>query len=283
MGVPWPITIACIFPVFMAVLATMVWWSRGRVWRVTCDYTGTRDGVPCRRSVRGEWRRCYQHRPGQQRSGGEAVDGRLRWQTKRNGSLVERDDIRGKGFVRDESQTRSLLYHRGFARPPRAVAKFWRDWWSFRRGDLRKLRDQLQAAGALDLRAIWRVPAGPSARTAVNEQLAQAIQATRLVLALALSGLVLVGAAVWRGQHAHSLLNFAATFAFIAAWMVARWGICRVAAGEVPATGPSWWKLACNQTLSRFGGFLIISFLAGQALSQLETLVNGPGTIQIGL
>ncbi|MFI5717466.1 hypothetical protein [Nocardia sp. NPDC051750] len=281
-GVPWPVTIACIFPVIMAILATMVWWSRGRVWRVKCEYTGTHNGSPCQRPVRGEWHRCFQHRPGQARSGGDRVDARFRWETKRDGRFVEREDVRGKGFVRADSQSRSLLYHRGFARPPRAVRRFWRTWWSYRRDDLRKLRDQLQEAGGIDLLTIFRGPAGASARAAVNDQLAVVIQATRIVLLLVFTGLVLVGIALWRNDSSSLLVNYAATLVFIGAWMVARWGIWGTTSGEVSGTGGAWKKKSWRQTWSWFGSFLIISVLAGELLKRLEMLVSGPVSIRFG-
>ncbi|MCP9620486.1 hypothetical protein NMK54_10000 [Nocardia otitidiscaviarum] len=166
--VPWPLTFALVFPIVLTVLAIMVWWSRGNVWPVGCEYPITTTGRPCRNRVLGEWRRCHHHRPGHRRRSGREVRALLRWQTvQRGGRIVERNDIHGRGFLRDRPQVRGLLYYRGFARPPGNAARFWRNWLSERRDDVSKLIAQLRDQGGFALRALFTGAAGASARAGV--------------------------------------------------------------------------------------------------------------------
>ncbi|GEM32352.1 hypothetical protein NN3_33590 [Nocardia neocaledoniensis NBRC 108232] len=283
-GVPWPITLGLVFPVIMSVLTVTVWLSRGRAWRVACDYPLTSTNQPCRNPVLGEWTRCHHHRPGTVRSSGSTVRALLRWQTVRSGgAVVERADIHGRGVLRDRPRFRGLLYYRGFARPPRDVVGFARTWWDERLSDIKALWRQLQDAGAVDLRVILRGPAGPTARVGVSDHVAQVIRATRVTAVLVVIGLLMVGYMVWKHLGSKYWLNYTATYAFLAAWAVVRFGIwASISEGAPTEEAASWPKQAAKAATKWFVAFIVISVLAGQFLDFLEKLVNGPDAIRVG-
>ncbi|MGW5570152.1 hypothetical protein ACWEVD_03035 [Nocardia thailandica] len=282
-GMPWPITLGCFFPVILGVLAVMVWWARGTAWRVECDYPITSTGRPCRNRVLGEWQRCHHHRPGRTTRGGREVHPLLRWETRERGRTVERADIHGRGAVRLRTGQRGLLYFRGFARPPRDVRGFVRVWSRERFQDLRLVVDQLRAAGRFDLRTILRGPAGASARSAVSDHLVQVIQATRAIIVLVAAGLVLVGVSLWRHYDPKDWPNYAATFAFLTAWAVAKWGIWDVTGEGTAQSRSADWPRRSVTTAGRWMlAFLFISVLAGKVIDWIEKLVNGPGSIPVG-
>ncbi|UFS95582.1 hypothetical protein [Nocardia huaxiensis] len=269
--IPWPFMFALVFPILMAILALMVWWSRGKAWPVHCEYPLTTTGHSCRNRVFGEWQRCHLHRPGRQRRNGRTVRKLLRWQTIRRGSLIEREDIRGRGFVRDRTHARGLLYYRGFARPLRNVIGFVPTWFNERREDIAKLIAQLRVDGALDLRALFTGAAGRTARSGVSSRLPQVLWATRLTLILVVAGLVLVGFAASRNYDPGEWHNYIATFAFIAAWTVARWGIWAEATDDPPSTWREHWLwLSISKAVLWFSSFVIISVVAGNFVDKTE-------------
>ncbi|QBS43107.1 hypothetical protein [Nocardia sp. CS682] len=271
-GIPWPLTFALVFPIILTVLAVMVWWSRGKMWPVLCEYPRTTTGRPCRNRVFGEWQRCHHHRPGNRGRNRREIRKLLRWQTIRRGDLVERDDIFGRGFLRHRTQVRGLLYYRGFARPPRNVATIWRSWLGERREDIGKLIAQLREQGRLNLRALFAGPASPSAQVGVAMRLTEVIWATRLTLLLALLGLILVAFGEWRNYPPKGPFGYLPSFLFIAAWAVARRGIWleATAGPQRPGWRGSWPWEATGQAVRWFVSFLAISVLFGQLLDHLE-------------
>ncbi|WP_280484453.1 hypothetical protein [Nocardia cyriacigeorgica] len=282
-GMPWPLAFALVFPFVMGVLAVVVWWSRGTAKPVRCDYPITTTGHPCRNRVLGEWKRCHHHRPGRERSRGRVVQKLYRWQTMRRGQRVERDDIRGRGFLRDRSQVRGLLYYRGFARPPGNAVGSAGTWWNERRDDLRKLRDQLRDTGSFDIWTAFAGAAGRSARIGVSDQVLQVIWATRTVAVLVATGLVLVGISVWRNHDPASWHSYAATFTFVLAWSVVRWGIWETATGQAPVHRSwDWVRTSIRQATKLFFWFVVLSVAAAEQIGKLEKLMQGPGAIQLG-
>ncbi|MGW2664431.1 hypothetical protein ACWCW7_26025 [Nocardia tengchongensis] len=279
-GIPWPLTFALVFPIIALILASLVWWSRGTSWPVRCDYPITTTGHPCRNRVWGEWRRCHHHRPGTHRRGSREVRKLLRWQTvQRGGRLIERQDIRGHGFLRARSEVRGLLYYRGFARPPRNVIGFWRTWMSERRDGLTKLVSQFRQVGGL--RSFFAGTVDSTVRVGVSDRLPQVIWASRLTLLLAITGLALVGFAVWRNYGPDEVLvNYTATFAFIAAWAVARSGIWdgATATSANPPRG-DWLRKAALHSVRWFGSFMIISVLADRLILKTEETFTHTGAL----
>lgn len=166
----------------------------------------------------------------------------MRGQTvQRGGGVTERDDVHGRGFLRSRSQVRGLLYYRGFARPPKNVRAFARVWWSERRDDFAALR-RSEGAEALSSRAVLIGPAASAVRSDVSPRVSRLISATRLVLVLALSGIALAALGAWHKKSDAALyLNYAATFAFIEAWAVARCGIWDAATSQAPLGGRGGW------------------------------------------
>ncbi|WP_148310885.1 hypothetical protein [Nocardia brasiliensis] len=270
--VPWPLTFALIFPIIMAVMAGAVWWSRGKAWPVPCEYPLTTTGRPCRNRVLGEWQRCHHHRPGRRRRNGREIHELLRWQTVRRGNRIERDDIFGRGFLRGRTRMRGLLYFRGFARPPRDVATFWRTWLSERRDDLRALLAQFRAQGGFSVRVLFTGPMDPAAREGVSDRLTQVIWATRLVLLLVTAGLLLVAFGEVRNYQPKEPFSYLPTLMFVAAWAVVRWGIWVRATEGPPQAGwrGNWLWQAASQTWRWFGSFVIISVVIGLLLDHLE-------------
>ncbi|MCM6777957.1 hypothetical protein NDR87_31330 [Nocardia sp. CDC159] len=202
---------------------------------------------------------------------------------QRGGRLVERDDVHGRGFLRDRSGIRGLLYYRGFARPPRNVRGIWRTWLTERGDDWRKLIAQLRDDGVLDFRVLFTGAASASARVGVSSRLTRVIRATRLVLLLATAGLVLVGYTVWRNYDPKSTLSYVAALMFIAAWAVARWGIwAEVASDTEIRWRGGWLRNAAIQTVKWFAAFMLISVLAGELITRIEKLLRGPGQLDIG-
>lgn len=279
-GMPWPLAFALVFPLVMALLAVVVWWSRGTAKPVRCDYPLTTTGHPCRNRVLGEWQRCHHHRPGRRRRSGRLVQQLYRWETMRRGRRTERDDIRGRGFLRDRTQVRGLLYYRGFARPPKNAIGSAHTWWNERRDDLRKLRDQLRDTGAVDIRTVFGGAAGRSARIGVSDQVLQIIWATRMVAVLVAAGLTLVGISTWRRYDPAAWHSYAATFTFVLAWSVVRWGIWEAATGQGPSLRPwSWVPTATWRATKLFFWFIVLSVAAAEQIGRLEKVMQGPGGV----
>jgi len=113
--VAWPIFLALVLQVIAAGLNVVVWWSRGHAWPINCGYPLTTTGRgACRTRVLGEWRRCHLHRRRWlRRRDDHLIDPNLRrWQTIKDGMVVDRDDLQGSGVVRRLAQLGTVLHHR---------------------------------------------------------------------------------------------------------------------------------------------------------------------------
>ncbi|MGH8896775.1 MAG: hypothetical protein ACRDZ4_07065, partial [Egibacteraceae bacterium] len=44
--VPWPLVIAALLPFYTIVLDIFIWWRRGTLWRLLCNYPNTTTGHP---------------------------------------------------------------------------------------------------------------------------------------------------------------------------------------------------------------------------------------------
>jgi hypothetical protein len=180
------------------------------------------------------------------------VDPRLyRWQASLRGAIKDRDDIRGRGFLRLSSNRAGVLFYHGFARPPRNI--YWQplvDW-------SRKLGRAVQR--------LWARPAVPVAagieplQSGVSNVLDSVIGATRVALVLVTGGLLLVLATrvLSLGPQSGPWLTteYGATFLFIGAWMVVKTGILE--------TAPTWKTDAWSQTLKLVNAVLVGLLLLG--------------------
>lgn len=182
------------------------------------------------------------------------MDPRLyRWQTSVRGTVRDRDDLQGKGFLKLASNRAGVLFYHGFARPPRNI--YWQplvDWW-------RKL---LRLARQLAARQGLRVATGVTpSQSGVFHALDSVIQATRVTLALVFSGLALVISAslllpLKDPPHGPGLaMQYGATFLFIGAWIIVKEGILE--------PQPTWRRIAWSQTLKVVSGMLAGLILLG--------------------
>jgi hypothetical protein len=118
-------------------------------WPVPCAYPYTVKRKPCKNRAVGEWFRCHRHNRKWQRStdGHIVIHSLRRWQTIKDGEIVENRRASGPSLFRTRALHSTLLYHRGFARPPLDVVRTLPSWrqqmialWKERRTEVQKLR-----------------------------------------------------------------------------------------------------------------------------------------------
>lgn len=228
--IPWPLGIAAFLPAYGLFLDIFVWWMRGTLWPLPCNYPNTTTGYPCRIGTVGEWHRCYRHNYIRRRkTDGHTVNPHVkRWQDiTTEGEIVERKAVSGAGFLRVRSRGVRLLLHEGYAKPPRYLIHSFPAFWRCMRNEWEDFRRRLKK---INFR--WRDLLRPSATPAqldVSDRLPAAIKATRFTLLFAALGLTLVIVAVsLRGNAKYSiiiLIEYISMVMFVAAWAVARKGI----------------------------------------------------------
>jgi hypothetical protein len=261
--VPWPMVVGAFFPLVMFALSVVVWWLRGMVWPVACEYHPTTRGGACRNLTLGEWHRCWRHnRIWQRRTDRHNVQPEVpRW---------ERDDLYGRGFLRLRSNRIGLLYHQGFARRPREVFGVVGDHW-------RRLRELAWQVRQFGVAGLFRRSSATPSRLGVSEVLPQVITATRLALLLVLAGLGLVVIAVLQTGGAKIAVEYAATFLFLGAWMVVKNGIV--------ALEPSWGWAAWAGAVYAIAGLVVVAGLSGlvalwaRTSQQQDTGGSPPGVV----
>lgn len=258
--VPWPLMLATLFPFFAATLSIWVWWLRGTAWPLRCDYPVTVRKHPCRNVVTGEWFRCRVHnKRWTRRTDRHVVEAKLRrWETvDRAGAVADRPDVVGRGFVRLSSQQSTLLYRRGFARPPGDVIRFIPNWYRIVRSRWRRLR--VVASELRGERWSWRrlLDPGKSSDThpVVSDVVPRVIHATRAALLSVAAGLILVAAAELAKGDIRSFLQYMAALCFVCTWAVMKDGIW--------AAEPNWPALAWRSTCRWAIPFFIFSVTGG--------------------
>jgi hypothetical protein len=257
--IPWPLAVGLFFLPFAAGIRTTLWFYRGTVWVVPCKYyrtTQRRRDRACRMPVLGEWHYCRHHHRARRLTDGHVVDPTLkRWQAKTRGGAVERQDIRGVGFVSLLSNRDTLLFHRGIAKRPRDVlvdaprfrARFRSGWTAFRQ---------------LSWQSLLVIPPDPVAGVAAR--MPTVVRATRFALLAFGVGLFLVGLSVTADGGAQHAVQYSATASFVLAWDAMRFGIWKD-----PADEPRWLRAAVVDTVKA----LLVMFalaLAGLLLSHLD-------------
>jgi hypothetical protein len=232
-GIPWPLVIAALYVPFLLGLNLLVWWMRGTVWPLACDYPTAKRGA-CKNRALGEWHRCHVHSARRLRwTDRHLIQPELRrWETFSRGRVVERADAYGRGVVLMKTERLSALYHRGFARPPRNAFRLMpgvvRDHaqriWSI----VRELRE-------LGLRALL-LSRPQRTSLGVSPLLEHTIRATRLTSALVVAALVVVGISIVAHSTVKAALEYGDEFVFIGAMATGRSGIGH--------PGPRWLQRA---------------------------------------
>jgi len=272
LGVAWPILLAVLLQLLVALLSIFVWWSRGTVWPIACAYPRTTTGRgPCRNRVLGEWRRCRLHRVSwRRRSDRHRVDPDLRrWQTLWRGKVVEVEHLRGSGFLRSRSDLIGVLYYRGFARPPRDVARLLpllTSEYGRRLGQLRAALAQRHHGSS----------SGEVAGARGSLVLDDTIEATRFVVGLLAIGLGFIGVAIALRQRAptaqasRAILEYSAVFFLYFAVVMFKNGIVgrRADDGMVTPT-PDWLR----RSWSEAGNTFAVTILLAAATVAVVTVV----------
>ena len=229
-GVPWPLWIGGLFPIYFAALVVTVWILRGTAWPVRCIYPKTERKIPCRNFVPGEWHRCGKHnkRVFHRSVGrnGHWVDPKMpRWkQADDRGNLVDAP-AKGVGFIRTRPVGHTLLYEHGYTRKPGNAAaifpEFWQNLWRrIRSISLRNPRDDdSQESGNPDTVV--------EARDPMVSGLDDVVKATRFALAAFIAALLVtgIGIAFKDFPKTQALIYVLATLAFVLAWASVNSGI----------------------------------------------------------
>jgi hypothetical protein len=262
LGVAWPIFLAVLLQLLVVLLSIFVWWSRGTIWPIACAYPRTTTGKgPCRNRVLGEWRRCRLHRQRwQRRSDRHLVDPNLRrWQTIRRGKVVEAEQLQGSGFLRTRSEVIGVLYYRGFARPPRDVARLV----PLLAGEYRRRLAQLRDALRRPRPASSPTDTGRAGGSLVLED---TIEATRLVVGLLVIGLAFIGVAIVLRQRAptaeasRATMEYSAVFFLYFAVVMFKNGIVgRRAANGVVSPANDWLQRSWAEAANTFAVTILLA------------------------
>lgn len=216
--IPWPLWIGLLLPLYLGFLTISVWFLRGNLLPVRCEYPRTQRGGPCRKWVAGEWRRCGWHNHMVRYKYGHTVKPHLRrWQTLTRSNQIVDVEQRGVGILRLRPRGRALLYHNGYVRKPTDVAE---DMWDY----LRTALDRLRRARLFhpDPSEIPEANQGP---VGTSEKLLSIVMATRFSVSFGSAALLVTILAVLFDGQAQSNLQWLATLAFVLAWASAYAGI----------------------------------------------------------
>jgi hypothetical protein len=254
----WPLLLALLLQLLLAGVSGVVWWARGAVWPINCGYPETTTGRgPCHNDVLGEWSRCRIHRRRGwlRRTDSHVIADLRRWQTIRDDTVVERDDAGGSGFLRQHSERIGLLYYRGWARPPKDVARL-----------LPVMLEDYRYRFA-QLRASWRPPRGGLLRSrATSVTLADVIVACQLIAGLLIIGLAFIGGAGVMKSRApgseatRAVLEYAAVFFLYFAVVIFKNAVVgrRDGNGRVLPM-PDWMQRSWVEAGSTFGVLLLFA------------------------
>lgn len=239
--IPWSLWIGGLFPVYLAAVSGAIWAWRGFFWPVHCAYPHTSKGWPCRNWVAGEWSRCRHHnRPFKYRYGHQVEVKLQRWQTVRRGRIVD-SPRRGVGVLRLRPDGSTLLYEKGFARPPMGVVKLLptkakEGIRRLREARLRTPENRDETVGAVQ--ESWEPLAQ---RTDIAQGLEQVVRATRFATVAFSVALGLTIPAIVVHDPVRTALQYLATLGFVLAWAATDSGIYRRRA--------DWLRGACLKSL----------------------------------
>ncbi len=221
-GMPWPLWIGGLFPLYAAVISIMLWTLRGNTWPVRCIYPITSKGHPCKKRVPGEWYRCRYHNWRASYKYAHKVDTNIkRWQqADKKGNLIDRPSI-GVGILRVRPAGHALLYENGYARKPLDVPKLVHE---FAIKTCRRL-------GAIRFRKVPDVTPPAvfaeivEAKDNVAEGLPTVVGATRFATAIFFLALAATGVSILLHGNFRSAAQWAATLGFVLAWAAVSSGI----------------------------------------------------------
>lgn len=253
---PWPLWIGLLFPIYVAVISTVVWFLRGRIWLVHCAYPKTSRGWDCRNWVPGEWSRCRHHNQRRNYRFGHSVNPDLqRWQTFGKGDVVVDRPERGVGLLRLRPAGATLLYQRGYPRPPLLVLRQLPTasvaaWRRIRQARLKEPADS------------WEQGRTASARTDVAEGLERVVAATRFAMVAFIVAIALTAVAVLLDGAPQTVLQYLATLGFVLAWAATSSGIY--------SRSENWLRGACVKSL-KWWSFI---FVPVGVLNLVFTVIN---------
>jgi hypothetical protein len=229
--IPWPLVLAVFFVPIVAVLDVVVWYLRGMAFPIACGYLTVRGRARCRRMTAGEWHKCWYHRQRRlRRTDKHLVDPEMRrWKTALNeDDPAETLGVIGRGLVRMRSRRDTLLYHHGFARPPRDVRKIMPEVLNDYR---QRVIERWTSIRSLGWRGLIPLSNRGSQQIATSDVLPRVINATRLTLALLALGLVLVGVSIAVPPTISMFPEYFAAFSFTFALAFTIVGILRAEPG----------------------------------------------------
>jgi hypothetical protein len=259
-GMPWPLWIGGLFPVYAAVISIMLWILRGNTWPVRCSYPITSKGHPCLRWVSGEWYRCHDHNWRAKYKYGHQVDTNIkRWQQvdkKRN--LIDLP-AKGVGIFRVRPAGHALLYENGYARKPLDVLTLIPE---FVIRTCRRL-------GTIRFRDAPRATIVPSVGIAemkddVTEGLLSVVQATRFATIAFFCALGATGLSIFLHDNLRAVVQWVATLGFVLAWAAVSVGIYQ--------KNNDWLSGACLKSLKWWA----IIFVPVAALNLVFAVINKP-------
>jgi hypothetical protein len=195
----------------------------------------------------------------QRRTDGHLVaTGLRRWQTlNRSGQIVDRHGVIGRGLVRLNGKSSTLLFKRGFARPPSDVLRYLPTWWRENQELGRDIGARLQEIRLTP--GSWRTVLWPSKTVeGVADRLSIVIPATRASIYSVTVGLVVVVIAVLLPPAVAEYINYVAALCFVVTWAVLKEGILQADA--------RWLSLAARDTWNWAWPFLAFSVLGGLAV-----------------
>lgn len=259
-GMPWPLWIGGLFPLYTAAISITLWTLRGNRWGVRCLYPFTSRRRPCESRVWGEWYRCRYHNWRASYKYGHEVDTSIkRWQqADKNGNLIDRPAI-GVGIVRVRPAGYALLYENGYARKPldvlTLVPKF--------------IMETCRRLGAVRFRSGPRVPTVVFAdiverKDDVAEGLLSVVQATRFATIAFFSALGVTGLSILLHGNLRAVAQWVATLGFVLAWASVSAGIYQ--------REYDWFYGACFKCLK----WWVIIFVPVAALNLIFAVINQP-------
>ncbi|WP_146102141.1 hypothetical protein [Nocardia nova] len=232
-------------------MSVLLWFLRGSVWPVQCAYPRTSKGRPCRNWVPGEWMRCRHHNRRVTYRYGHQVVKLQRWQTLTSGNkIVDRPEI-GVGALRLRPADATLLYERGYARPPLAVVRLLPDKVEavLRRVKEARLRNPAPPADDADSDRTPYEPIATERRTDIAKGLNQVVRATQFATIAFCVAIVFTITAILLRDTAQTVFQYVATLGFVLAWAATSAGVY--------GRSETWLKGACLKSLKWWAGIFV--------------------------
>jgi hypothetical protein len=279
--VAWPIVLALVFQLALVLVHVLVWWLRGMVWPIRCDYPDTTSPghEPCKNLTFGEWHRCHAHRwAWRRRSDRHGADATLpRWQTIERGARVDRQDIHSGDLLRHRSRSIGVLYHQGFARRPREVRGLLPQLYHDYRQRLVELRGQYRQRRAG--MSPGRERTATTQRTGIPGATFIARDAAQLALLLLAVGLLCLAIALIARIRAprevalRVTAEYAAALLFFLTASTVKNGVWGARIGRVMRPRADWLDQSQTETLRSYGVMILLAWLGG-------TIGRSPGDLQ---